>query len=193
MSKISSKDKLLAAAGFTFSKFGYYKTSMEDIADKAQKAKGSLYYHFGSKELLFEAVVLEELKGLTTALTPIFNEKHIDSRHVLKRYMLKRMEILRNAPNYQETLRPSFYEHYDFVDNVKNQITEWEVMQITKLIQRGINKGELELPGDHRVYAQVLVMLLQGLEPSFYLKGEYDRLENHFDNLIQIITKGISK
>lgn len=166
---------------------------MEDIAHNAQKAKGSLYYHFGSKELLFEAVVLEELKSLTNALIPIFEDEEADTRKVLRRYMLKRMEVLRNAPNYQETLRPSFYEHYDFLDNVKNQVTEWEVNQIVKLIERGLEKGELELPGNHLVYAQVLVMLLQGLEPNFYLKGEYDRLEAHFDNLINIITKGVSK
>jgi AcrR family transcriptional regulator len=193
MSKISSREKLLEAAGFTFSKFGYYKTSMEDIAENAQKAKGSIYYHFGSKELLFEAVVFEELKGLTKALAPIFNNSEADTRETLKKYMVKRMAVLRNAPNYQETLRPSFYEHYDFVNNVKNQITEWEIDQIKKLIDSGIEKGELELPGDRIVYAQVLVMLLQGLEPNFFLRGEYDRLESHFDNLINIITKGISK
>ena len=193
MSKPSSKDKLLEAASLAFSKFGYYKTSMEDIADKAQKAKGSLYYHFGSKELLFEAVVLEELKGLKTSLTPIFEKPDTDTRLTLKHYMLKRMAFLRNTPNYQETLRPSFYEHYDFLDNVKGQITKWEVLQIKKLLERGIAKGELQLPGDLTIYAEVLVMLLQGLEPNFYLKGEYDRLESHFDNLIQIITKGISK
>ncbi|KPM32261.1 Transcriptional regulator, TetR family [Croceitalea dokdonensis DOKDO 023] len=187
------RDKLLEAAGFTFSKFGYYKTSMEDIAEKAQKSKGSLYYHFGSKELLFEAVVFEELKRLTNALKPIFDKTDLDSRQVLKLYMLKRMEVLRNAPNYQETLRPSFYEHYTFLDQIKTQITEWEVMQISKLLKQGLMKEELELPGDITVYAQVLVMLLQGLEPNFYLKGEYDRLESYFDNLIQIITKGISK
>lgn len=193
MSKFNSRDKLLEAAGFTFSKFGYYKTSMEDIAENAKKAKGSIYYHFGSKELLFEAVVLEELKKLTNALVPIFENKQTDTRQTLRKYMLKRMEMLRNAPNYQETLRPSFYEHYDFLDNVKHQITEWEVAQIVKLIKRGIENKELHLPGDALVYAQVLVMLLQGLEPNFYLKGEYDRLETHFDSLINIITKGISK
>lgn len=192
MSNLSARDKLLEAAGFTFSKFGYYKTSMEDIAENAQKAKGSLYYHFGSKELLFEAVVLKELKGLTSALAPIFEDELSDTRQTLRLYMLKRMEVLYNAPNYQETLRPSFYEHYNFVDNIKTQITEWEIGQIKKIIARGIAKGELYLPGDHQVYAQVLVMLLQGLEPNFYLKGEYDRLESHFDNLIKIITKGIS-
>ncbi len=193
MSKPSSKEKLLAAASSTFSKYGYYKTAMEDIALTAQKAKGSLYYHFGSKELLFEAVVLEELNGLKEELQAVFAAKHLDTRVVLKNYMLKRMEVLRHAPNYQETLRPNFYEHYQFVDEVKQQMINWEVLQIKTLIARGVAEGQLELPGDHMVYSQVLVMLLQGLEPNFFLKGEYDRLESHFDNLIKIITKGISK
>ncbi|UOY08430.1 TetR/AcrR family transcriptional regulator [Muricauda sp. SCSIO 64092] len=191
MSKI--KNQLLEIAGTTFSKYGYYKTAMEDIATAAQKAKGSLYYHFGSKELLFEAVVLDELNRLKSELVQVFADTDSDTREVLRNYMLKRMEVLRYAPNYQETLRPNFYEHYDFVNNVKQGMIEWEVSQIMQLIHRGIERGELELPGDHLVYSQVLVMLLQGLEPNFYLKGEYDRLEAHFDNLITVITKGISK
>lgn len=166
---------------------------MEDIATSAQKAKGSLYYHFGSKELLFEAVVLEELNLLKSELAKVFSDTSLDSRMVLKNYMLKRMEVLRNAPNYQETLRPNFYEHYDFVDRVKEEMVQWEVAQIMELIGRGAKENQLDLPGDHLVYSQVLVMLLQGLEPNFYLKGQYDRLESHFDNLINIITKGISK
>ena len=191
MSKI--KTELLKAASTTFSKYGYYKTAMEDIATTAQKAKGSLYYHFGSKELLFEAVILHELQGLKSQLTQIFEDDSSDTRVVLRRYMLKRMEVLRHAPNYQETLRPNFYEHYHFLDKVKEEMLAWEVSKIVALIKRGVEIGELELPGDHLVYAQVLVMLLQGLEPNYYLKGEYDRLESHFDNLIDIITKGISK
>ena len=191
MSKI--KKQLITAASTTFSKYGYYKTAMEDIAKTAQKAKGSLYYHFGSKELLFEAVILEELDKLKKELSEVFCDINSDTRTVLHNYMLKRMEVLRYAHNYQETLRPNFYEHYDFVNGVKQEMVAWEVQQIMLLIQRGVQKEELELPGDHLVYAQVLVMLLQGLEPNFFLKGEYDRLESHFDNLITIITKGISK
>ena len=114
MSKI--KKQLIHIASDTFSKYGYYKTAMEDIAKAAQKAKGSLYYHFGSKELLFEAVVLKELDILKDELSQVFADKKSDTRTVIHRYMLKRMEVLRNAPNYQETLRPNFYEHYDFVN-----------------------------------------------------------------------------
>ena len=191
MSKV--KEQLLKVASGTFSKYGYYKTAMEDIATAAQKAKGSLYYHFGSKELLFEAVILEELRNLKEALTQVFLDERSDTRAVLKQYMLTRMKVLRNAPNYQETLRPNFYEHYSFLDSIKEEMAAWEVNHIVALIKRGVAREELELPGDHKVYGEVLVMLLQGLEPNFYVKGEYDRLEQHFDNLINIITKGISK
>ena len=97
MSKITSKQQLLNAATQTFSKYGYYKTAMEDVAANAQKAKGSIYYHFGSKELLFEAVVANELEQLKKELQLIFEDSTSDTRIVLKQYMLKRMEVLRHA------------------------------------------------------------------------------------------------
>ena len=36
---------------------GYYATSMKDIADACDLQKGSLYYHFASKEELMKAVI----------------------------------------------------------------------------------------------------------------------------------------
>jgi len=59
-------------------------------------------------------------------------------------------------------------------------------------MRRGLKNGELELPGTVSVYAEVLVMLLKGLEAPLFLQGEYDRLASHFDNLIGVISKGIS-
>jgi hypothetical protein len=69
----------------------------------------------------------------------------------------------------------------------------WEKNQIERLLKRGLATGELELPGTVSVYAEVLVMMLKGLETPFFLQGEYDRLQAHFDNLIGVISKGISK
>ncbi|WP_454051711.1 TetR/AcrR family transcriptional regulator [Cellulomonas sp. Marseille-Q8402] len=47
---------------------GFSATSVDDIADRAGVAKGSVYYNFGSKGALFEAVLTEGQRALTTAL-----------------------------------------------------------------------------------------------------------------------------
>lgn len=188
-----AKEKILSVASATFSRYGFYKTSMDEIAKSSRKAKGSLYYHFESKELLFKEVVKGELDYLKEVLTIIFNQTNFGSRDILRVYMLKRMEILKSSLNYIETLRPEFYEFYDFLTEIKSEMDAWERDQIINTFKRGIAQGELELPGDLVIYAEVLVMTLKGLETPFYLQGKYEMLEAHFDNLINVITKGITK
>lgn len=188
-----TKETLLKIAGKTFSRYGFAKTSMDEIAKSARKAKGSLYYHFESKDMLFKEVVAGELNFLKDELAVIFQMHDKCTVEVLKAYMLKRMQILKASINYQETLRPEFYEFYEFLMDVKTDMDTWEKGQIEALLTRGLKNGELDLPGTVSVYAEVLVMLLKGLETPFFLQGGYDRLEAHFDNLIAVISKGISK
>ncbi len=188
-----TKQKLLSTASKTFSRYGFYKTSMDEIAKSARKAKGSLYYHFNSKELLFREVVLSELNYLKDELVTIFEDKNADSRDIIGAYMKKRMMIMNISINYQETLRPEFYEFYEFLNDVILEMDVWEKQQITKILNRGVANGELELPGDVEVYAEMLLIFLKGLETPLFLKGQYDRLISNFDNLIGILIKGISK
>ncbi len=188
-----TKQRLLTTASKTFSKYGFYKTSMDEIARSARKAKGSLYYHFSSKELLFREVVLSELDFLKEQLSLIFEDHNADSRDSIRAYMNKRMEVMNISINYQETLRPEFYEFYEFLNDVISEMDQWEKQQITKILNRGVAREELELPGNIEVYAEMLLIFLKGLETPLFLKGQYERLISNFDNLIGILTKGISK
>lgn len=47
---------------------GYTATAVDDIAAAAGVAKGSVFYNFGSKAELFEAIIAEGVARLTTAL-----------------------------------------------------------------------------------------------------------------------------
>ena len=188
----NARTKWLNAAEVTFLKYGYQKTSLEAVAQQAQKAKGAIYYHFGSKEKLFEELVLQDLGRVKKKLEEVFTMDKADAKERIRFYMLARMKALYDSPHYRETLRPEFYEHHRFMDAQKEALAQWEIGQILSLLERGVLSGDLQLPGELRVYAEVLVMLLQGLEADFFLKGNYDRLEPHFDNLIAIITRGIS-
>ena len=61
------KRKILAAAFKEFSKKGYYKTNLDDVAASLNIARGTIYLYFKSKRNLFEALSelqLEHLKEL---------------------------------------------------------------------------------------------------------------------------------
>ncbi|MEA4889776.1 MAG: TetR/AcrR family transcriptional regulator [Clostridiaceae bacterium] len=53
------RDKIIDAAVIIFSQKGYHSASMDEIAQAAGVAKGSLYYHFHGKAELFTAVICE--------------------------------------------------------------------------------------------------------------------------------------
>lgn len=54
-----SKQKIIQAAIDVFSENGYHRASMDEIALRANVAKGSLYYHFPGKAQLFKTLVVE--------------------------------------------------------------------------------------------------------------------------------------
>jgi AcrR family transcriptional regulator len=63
--EFSRGDYILAIAAQLFREQGYDATSLRDIAGRAGIPVGSLYYHFPSKEDLFESVYEEGIRRLT--------------------------------------------------------------------------------------------------------------------------------
>ena len=73
VSEIEVKNLIVESATNFFSKFGFHKTTMDEIARHIHKAKGVLYYYFKSKEELFNEVLKQELSTVKTELNKIVN------------------------------------------------------------------------------------------------------------------------
>ncbi|BBH20092.1 TetR family transcriptional regulator [Paenibacillus baekrokdamisoli] len=59
-----SKEKIIHASVEVFSENGYHRASMDEIALRANVAKGTLYYHFPSKAQLFKTLVMEGFQDI---------------------------------------------------------------------------------------------------------------------------------
>lgn len=188
-----TRDKILSVANKLFSRFGFHKTSMDEIAKIARKAKGSLYYHFASKEELFKVVVSNEMINLKTQLSLIVESKDLSSSEKIKKYLIKRMEVLNNAASYHQTLKADFFEHFHFIDELRNELDEWEKVNLKKIILEGIKTGEFVEQNDIDVLIDVYIMVLKGLEIPFFLQDKYDDYSPYFGNLMSIFTKGLAK
>ncbi len=188
-----TRDKILVVANKLFSRFGFHKTSMDEIAKIARKAKGSLYYHFASKEDLFREVVSKEIVTLKTHLTIIVNDADLTASGKMNRYLIKRMEVLSHASNYHETLKADFFEHFDFIDDLRGELDEWERGNIKLIISRGITTGEFAPIEDMDVLLDMFIMVLKGLEIPFFLQNKYEKYSPYFEGLMGILTKGLAK
>ncbi len=103
------------------------------------------------------------------------------------------MSALNKAANYHEVLKADFMEHFEFVDQLRVDMDVWEKEQLKSIIKQGIDSGVFEDQTDKMdVLLDVFIMVFKGLEILFFLQGKYDALSPHFDDLIQILIKGIS-
>ncbi len=62
------KEKIIKAAGIVFSQKGFHQAKMDEIAERAQVAKGTLYYNYASKSKLFAATVTQGLNQIMDAI-----------------------------------------------------------------------------------------------------------------------------
>ncbi len=70
------RDEIVRRALKVFARKGYDATSMDDIADRARVAKGTLYYYFPSKEDLYHAVMVHSLQGIFEDLSAKISDVH---------------------------------------------------------------------------------------------------------------------
>lgn len=71
--KQNIKNKIIESAITTFSKYGYDKSRMDDIAITANLSKGTIYLYFKNKEELFNAISERNTNELKNQLTKLFD------------------------------------------------------------------------------------------------------------------------
>lgn len=67
----SMKGKILSAARELFGEYGYHGTTVRMIAEKVNIDISTLYYHWGEKDDLYEAVVMDLSDGLRQKLMAV--------------------------------------------------------------------------------------------------------------------------
>ena len=189
MQEIDVKDLIVQSATKYFSKFGFYKTTMDEIAKHIHKAKGVLYYYFKGKEELFNEVLKQELNAVKIELKKIVDAEN-DSLITLKEYTLTRLRLLHKAVNYHETLKADFFEKYLFVKDVREDFAAFERDQLTKILERGKNEGFLDFTNINSTI-NIFIMVINGIEIPLYLQEKYSEYESTIDELSSMIVNSL--
>ena len=77
----ASRQRILDAAAGVFTNKGYVATRLTDIAQAAEMGAGSLYYHFESKEQIFEEVLDIGMRQIAAAVSQAVEEQGADASH----------------------------------------------------------------------------------------------------------------
>jgi AcrR family transcriptional regulator len=189
MSEINVRNLIINSASKYFSKFGFHKTTMDEIARHIHKAKGVLYYYFKGKEELFNEVLKQELNVVKIELKKIVDAEN-DSLITLKEYTLTRLKLLHKAVNYHEMLKADFFDKYLFVKDVREDFTEFERVQLTIILKRGKLEGYLDFKNINSTI-NIFMMVINGIEIPLFLQEKYSEYESTIDELSSMIVNSL--
>ena len=183
------KQLIIESATVFFSKYGFHKTTMDEIARHIHKAKGVLYYYFKSKEDLFNEVVKQELELVKKELKKIVQSDD-DALTQIEQYFLTRLRLLNTALNYHETLKADFFEKYHFVKDVRDDFAAFEFQQLNLILENAIQQGALEIRNID-ITVKAVLMLATSLELPLYLQNKYTEYEQTIVEIVSMVINSI--
>lgn len=189
--KLKVKELIVDVAREVFSKYGYKKTTMDDIAAGARKGKSSIYYYFKSKEEIYEAVVDTESHIL---FDEILNktEQSIAANEKFRLYVFTRLNKIRELTNFYEVMKNESLHQLDFIMDLRNKYHAREISILQTILNEGVKSREFSIQ-DPELAAIALVTAIQGLETPLLLKGEKRDLEKRIDYVVRILFFGIMR
>ena len=186
-----TRDKILNVAATIFSKFGFHKTTVDEIARAAHKAKGSVYYHFKSKEELFQGVIDKEFQILRGELIKAIDSGN-NAKEKLANYITVRMKTLNELTNFYDALKNDYLTYLGFIEEIRQRYDNEETVLIKSILTGGVNNNEFEI-NNVEIAAPAILTALKGLEIPFFIEDKYNEMETRLNELIRIMIRGMEK
>lgn len=146
MEELDKKKKIVLAAISEFAKEGFEKASIDAIALKAKVAKGTVFYHFRSKSVLFAEIVEEGQR--------LLEEKMKKETKLIPTSRQKLEKIIEIEVNFVKKYRDLFLVYLG--DVVKKKV---RFKEIDRIIAQGIKNKELRDDVDPKMASLALFWL----------------------------------
>ena len=186
------KGNIKTAAVNLFSRFGYEKTSVDQIAKMAQKAKASVYYHFDSKLSIYRSVMEDEFRTLRGSLEEVREKCTEGEGECLAGYLMTRMETMLNMPVYSNYMKDSIVhqatgEVIQVVKSIRKGFDEWEYRYFRNVGEKGIKAGVFTDRVYPDMFARMLINILKGLEIQFFVTEDKEAMKSTYEAMVEIL------
>jgi AcrR family transcriptional regulator len=186
--KENIKNKIIESAISTFSKYGYDKSRMDDIAKTAKLSKGTLYLYFKNKEELFNAISERNTNELRNQLSKLFQNNDND--------------LITSIQNFYEDINDQGYRMFFEIisessrnKNLKKllykerkQILDIIIDYLNILKEKGYIKKDIEITE----IAYGFLSLYDGLKINKLLGIDEDQNKNTWYRIVKTIFIGIN-
>ena len=136
-----TKRKIFETSMKLFADKGYDATSIEEITATVGVAKGTLYYHFSSKEEIFNFLVEEGVKLLKNSIS-IKTDKMNNSLDKIRAIVLIQIKILFKYENFMTIILSQIWGNDDRSKMCKKYVFEY-IQIIEEIVRKKKKKKEI--------------------------------------------------
>ena len=174
-----------------FSKYGFLKTTVDDIARAARIGKASIYHYFRSKEDLFKNVVEQEYQLLIDKIQGAVNKEN-NPKNKIRVYIIKRMQNLNELANVYSALKDEYLEHYVFTEKIRERYFHKEMDMMKAILEEGVERNIFDID-DIGLTTFAILTALKGLEYPWMINTTMPEIEENLEKLLEILFNGIVK
>ena len=145
-----TKRKIFETSMKLFAEKGYDATSIEEITATVGVAKGTLYYHFSSKEEIFNFLVEEGVKLLKNSIS-IKTAKLTNSLDKIRAIVLIELKVLVKYEDFMSIVLSQIWGQGERNQTCKKYIFEY-IEIIEEIVKDGMQKNEI-IEGDSNIIA----------------------------------------
>ncbi len=179
-----TKRKIFETSMKLFAEKGYDATSIEEITATVGVAKGTLYYHFSSKEEIFDFLIEEGIKLLQNSID-IKTAKYTNYIDKIKAIVLIQIKIVVKYEDLITILLSQFWGNEARNQKCQKHILEY-VKKIETIVAEGIQVGEIKQGNPQAIASEIYGLICSSLvyKISKQEKINVMKLFKEFENTI---------
>lgn len=179
-----TKRKIFEASMKLFAEKGYDATSIEEITATVGVAKGTLYYHFSSKEEIFNFLVEEGIKLLQNSID-IKTSKLPNYIDKLKAIILIQIKIVVKYEDIITILLTQFSGKKARNQKCQKLVYEY-INKIEEIVKEGIKKGQIKQGNSQAIASEIYGLICSSLVYKLRNNGQIEimKLYKEFENTI---------
>ena len=179
-----TKRKIFETSMKLFAQKGYDATSIEEITATVGVAKGTLYYHFSSKEEIFNFLVEEGVKLLQNSID-IKTEKLPNYIDKLKAIVLIQIKVVNKYEDLITILLSQFFGNEERNQMCQKYIYNY-INKIEEIVKKGIELEQIKKGNPKAIASEIYGLICSSLVYKLRQKELFDvlKLYKEFENTV---------
>jgi len=168
------REDILKGARELFERFGFKKTTMEDIARQVGKSKSALYYYYKTKEEIFEAMVLADLDQQFNIIAAAVKKEEMANKKFIAFFSIMLADVKEKANKFS-IFKADLYENHFFIDSILKQRDSKIEEFIKDILILGISQQQIKMmnTADMTLWAKTVNLTLKALGNKLFLDDDF--------------------